>query len=70
MTRHGHTGIIPGLGRLRQEDHEFKASLGYMESFRLDYAIKEPVSEEKSKVIVNRLRSFKSTEWLLDYSIE
>jgi hypothetical protein len=23
------TPIIPALGRLRQEDHEFKASLGY-----------------------------------------
>lgn len=64
MTRHGHTAIIPGLGRLSQEDHKFKASLDYMESFRLDCAIKDPVSEEKSKVIVNKLRDFKCTEWL------
>jgi hypothetical protein len=25
-----HTSVIPTLGRLRQEDGEFKASLGYM----------------------------------------
>jgi hypothetical protein len=27
--------IIPTLGRLSQEDHEFKASLGYIVSLRL-----------------------------------
>jgi hypothetical protein len=25
-----HTSIIPALGRLRQEDYEFKTSLGYI----------------------------------------
>jgi hypothetical protein len=25
-----HTPVTPALGRLRQEDHEFKASLGYI----------------------------------------
>jgi hypothetical protein len=25
----GYTSVIPELGRLRQEDYEFKASLGY-----------------------------------------
>lgn len=64
MTRHSHTAVIPGLGRLGQEDHKFKANLGYMKSFRLDCAVKERVSEEKRKVIVNKLRGFKITEWL------
>jgi hypothetical protein len=25
-----HTHVIPAVGRLRQEDHKFKASLGYV----------------------------------------
>lgn len=27
-----HTHVIPALGRLKQEDHEFKASLSYSEA--------------------------------------
>jgi hypothetical protein len=31
MTR----SVIPALGRLRQEDHEFKANLGYQKQEKL-----------------------------------
>jgi hypothetical protein len=29
-----YTAVIPALGRLRQEDHEFKASLGHMSQIK------------------------------------
>jgi hypothetical protein len=47
-----HTPVIPALGKLRQEDHEFKAKLGYLTGSGAVWAIK-PVSkkkEEKEKV--------------------
>jgi hypothetical protein len=30
--------VIPALRRLRQEDHEFEASLGYVASLRLSWS--------------------------------
>jgi hypothetical protein len=41
-----HTLVIPTLGRLKQEDHEFEASLGYVASLdpkiRRKHKIKKP----------------------------
>jgi hypothetical protein len=42
--------VIPALGRLRQEDHEFKASLGYLEILR------ETLSQKKKKKSVFLLK--------------
>jgi hypothetical protein len=42
--------IIPALGRLRQEDHKFKVSLGYIGSPSL--------KKKKKSVLSNRVEFF------------
>jgi hypothetical protein len=37
VAEHGMCPLILALGRLKQEDHEFKANLGYLVSSSLDY---------------------------------
>ena len=34
--------LIPALGRWRQEDQEFKVTLGYMVTFRLSFSFELP----------------------------
>jgi hypothetical protein len=46
---HGDTQIIPALGRLKQEDGELEASLGYIASSRPAELHKVRPKEEKSK---------------------
>lgn len=42
-----HIPIIPALGRMRQEDHEFKASLCYTVSSRLSYTERKQKKEKE-----------------------
>jgi hypothetical protein len=52
--RHGGILIIPALGKLKQEDHEFKASLGHIHSKILVskkkklYYIKKKINQNKT----------------------
>jgi hypothetical protein len=41
--------VISALRRLRQEDHEFIASLGYIVSFRQSRLHSESISQKKKK---------------------
>jgi hypothetical protein len=41
--------IIPALGRLRKEDNEFKASLGYRASLRLAWAVRPCIKKIRNK---------------------
>jgi hypothetical protein len=40
--------VIPALGRLRQEDHKFETSLGYIESWTTQG---DPVSKIQQKFV-------------------
>lgn len=42
--------ILPLLGLRQKDDHEFKASLGYMTHFRLDYLATETSERIKEKL--------------------
>lgn len=42
-----HTPTIPGFGRPRQEDWEFRAFLGYKVSSRLGCATGDPVTNKE-----------------------
>jgi hypothetical protein len=46
-----HTPVIPALGRLRQENHEFEASLGYIPSSRSTWAVNKTLSQKQTNKI-------------------
>jgi hypothetical protein len=42
------TSVVPALGRLKEEDHEIEAYLGYRTSFKPTWATqRDPVSKTK-----------------------
>jgi hypothetical protein len=43
--------IIPALGRLRQEDGEFEASLGYIASSSLGHIVRICLTKKKKKTL-------------------
>jgi hypothetical protein len=45
----GVASVFPALGRLRSEDHEFKASLGYRVSSRLACSHSEMLPQKTNK---------------------
>jgi hypothetical protein len=51
-----HIPIITALGKLRQEDHEFKVSLGYNSEFQasLDYIVRSCVQKPKQNINKNK----------------
>jgi hypothetical protein len=55
-----HTSVMPALGRLREEDCEFKASLGCIESLRLAWAAKQDClknTEERAGAVAQVIRA-------------
>jgi hypothetical protein len=47
--------VIPALGRVKQEDHNFEASLGYIVSSRPAWTVRPPISKKKKEKKVNSL---------------